>query len=170
MYIRYDYKQWINRNVCCLLSAEKTTEKVEAGWRSGGFPKQEHRCHYPTHRQRKGEWKEKGWKIIPCIMQGGRWNAKTRFLQASTCLIWKSASNSFITGKGWDIDHNTTNGNSCVFNCVVVIFDLLISSKSWHFEITLQLKQRGNRTKAKASWGPQRGSCEERLNWVNEGE
>lgn len=49
-------------------------------------------------------------------MQGGGWNAKTSFLQASTRLVWKKTNNStyiteecVIAGKCRDKDHNAAN-------------------------------------------------------------
>lgn len=33
----------------------------------------------PDTREEEGRRKEKGWKIIPYIIQEGRWNAKTSF-------------------------------------------------------------------------------------------
>lgn len=64
---------------------------IRAGWSLRGFPKWEHLCHYPIQRRRRKK-RKKVWKIIPYIMEGARWNSITSFLQASTCLVWKSVS------------------------------------------------------------------------------
>lgn len=113
-------------------------------------------------------------------MQGGRWNAKTSFLQASTCLAWKRTNKStyiteerLIAGKCWDKDHNAANAQ--------VFTPVFFPGLSWDGEFWLthqepfQYKlfkksstERCNKTNAKASWRSERRPSKERLHWVNE--
>lgn len=116
---------------------------------------------------------KKGRKIIPYIIQRGGRNPKTSFLQASTCLPWKSANNStcsieqcVTTGQGCDPDHNIANTNVLppfFFYCVKTEWWILtysptasqitVNRKEWTEH---KIKQTGGRSVCR----PARGNTE----------
>lgn len=97
---------------------------------------------------------------MPYIMQGGRWNAKTSVLQASTCLAWESATILHIAQSGVSLlgRAETQTTMQQIHECWPPYFspdhvgtvdlDLLINSKSRHFQTTSQLSREVSQNKS----------------------